>query len=178
MNKLTQIRSHSLALTVRKVLQSRSIWAGIWKGCIQIRKRSDNSAAIFVRELEFASGLRTHERIHTNEKPFCCFLCNKKFRQSGGLRVHEKRHHPGEVHVIPTSLLKDINEIYLWNLKLCRDELSEIHLTYCFNNCPFSFLFSYDWSFFQFSTLTDLIILILHFKHLKQFNDSTIKKTQ
>ena len=33
---------------------------------------------------------KNHERIHTEEKPFCCYKCDKKFTQTGTFKIHER----------------------------------------------------------------------------------------
>ena len=45
-------------------------------------------------EMKFsqASYLRTHESIHTDKRPFRCLKCDKKFTTSSNLKTHEKIH--------------------------------------------------------------------------------------
>jgi len=57
-----------------------SEFACLWKGCQRINKPNGNKAA-----------LRNHVRIHTDEKPFECEYCHKKFKRSDALSKHKKK---------------------------------------------------------------------------------------
>ena len=38
------------------------------------------------------SVLVVHMRKHTNDKPYTCDICNKRFTESGNLKIHKKTH--------------------------------------------------------------------------------------
>ena len=51
-----------------------------------------NPCAHCDKKFSQASHLSSHERTHTNEKPFECEQCDKKFTQSSTLRRHQMTH--------------------------------------------------------------------------------------
>lgn len=56
-------------------------------------KSKQYKCEVCVKVFRWGSDLRKHLRIHTNERPFVCVHCNRKFRQSGNLKNHIAARH-------------------------------------------------------------------------------------
>ncbi|XP_021939903.1 zinc finger and SCAN domain-containing protein 2-like isoform X2 [Zootermopsis nevadensis] len=52
------------------------------------RFRCEECGKQFVRQ----DALRTHQRVHTGERPYHCSLCNRSFYTASNLRLHEQSH--------------------------------------------------------------------------------------
>ena len=55
-------------------------------------KKPSFSCFICGKVFTILSNLKTHERIHTGEKPYSCSQCDYKCSTSGALKRHEKNH--------------------------------------------------------------------------------------
>ena len=57
-----------------------------------LKKIVDFSCSMCDKTFRKSATLKVHDRIHTADKPFSCSKCNKTFRKSGLLKRHESVH--------------------------------------------------------------------------------------
>ncbi len=57
------------------------------------RKRAQHECDVCEKRFTRADSLKTHMRIHTNERPYECDVCDKAFRESGALTRHKRTQH-------------------------------------------------------------------------------------
>ena len=113
MNESTLARNHSAAKSVKRSSVNHSIWRHmkvfilmknhsasqsvkrssgvhtIWRH-IEFILMKNHSAAQSVKRSSVIQHLKTHGRIHADEKPFRCLKCEKKFRCSHNLKTHRR----------------------------------------------------------------------------------------
>ena len=56
------------------------------------RKRGQHECDVCEKRFRESSGLKRHVRIHTNEKPYECDVCEKRFTRASSLRDHMRIH--------------------------------------------------------------------------------------
>ena len=56
------------------------------------RKRAQHECDVCEKRFTRADSLKTHMRIHTNERPYECDVCEKRFTRSSGLKLHMRIH--------------------------------------------------------------------------------------
>ena len=76
------------------VCEKRFRQSGICKAtCVFTRTRNRMNVMCAIKLFVILSTLKSHKRIHTNEKPYECDVCEMKFLRSDHLKVHMRRWH-------------------------------------------------------------------------------------
>ena len=70
----------------------QSIWSFAKLTCVFTRTRNRINVSCARRVFVNSGSLQSHVRIHTNEKPYECDVCDKAFRHSSGLKYHMRIH--------------------------------------------------------------------------------------
>ena len=88
-------------------------------GCMICKKR-----------FKWRSHWKSHERIHTGERPFQCTICGKRFTRSDGLQCHKKVHikigkpcsvetHPQPSYLLTNSVIEGVSGLKQDKVFIC-----------------------------------------------------------
>ena len=58
-----------------------------------VKRKRTYECDVCEKRFRTSSHLKVHERIHTNEKPFECDVCEKRYRHANSLKYHMRTQH-------------------------------------------------------------------------------------
>ena len=94
MDKISNVKLDTLSFNANSEGTNVDLKSG--KSIPRGRAKKVHECKICGKKISVLSNLKVHMRIHTNEKPYACEECDKKFRESGQLKSHQRQDHSGE----------------------------------------------------------------------------------
>ena len=94
--EFTLAKNHSAAYSVKRSSVNHSIWRPM-KEFEQMKNLFITLQLLKLCKLSDSSASKRHERIHTDDKPFCSSKCDKNFSESCNLKKRERIYN-NEIH--------------------------------------------------------------------------------